>query len=537
MPFSKTPIQSTYETKRIAFITNPENRDSGSDKDFHLTNMMVSVVKSPGEDGKRFFVKTRPGLYPYQAGAVGVGRALYWWSVPSTIVSVVGSDLYFGLTLLFSLTTGSGYVGITEHLDQDALRTLFVCDGNQGWVIKEDGTYRKCVPDVWTASHPTALTASVIATVGSTGFAYDCTTAGTTDTIEPTWPTTVGTTVTDGTVVWTCREQAFPSPHVPQPIFLDGYMFLAKRGTQDVYNSQLNYPWKWDAGNFISAEMYADEVVSLAKNNNMIYAIGAQSIQFLYDNANPTGSPLLNNPGAVLQFGTPAMGTVVQTENEVILVGNTGNGGHSVWTIDGFKAKEISIPAVDSVLDNDFLLSEATATCVRVAGQKLYILFTSTKTLVYSFTTNTWTEWQGPNYTTFGAQYSSDFVSGSPIWLDKTNGIVYRQDAEGIYRDNNLPYHCRIMTPKLDFDSMNRKTMSRFSIVGDIPNVAPQVTVTWSDDDYKTWSSWRTLDYNTDLPAIRQLGDFRRRAFKIDIVSDLMLRLEGIEVDINKGIR
>jgi len=536
VPFSKTPIQSTYETKRIAFITNPENRDSYSDKDFHLTNMMVSVVKSPGEDGKRFFVKTRPGLTPYQVGEVGEGRAIYWWNVPSKIVSVVGSNVYFGLTLLFSLTTGSGYVGITEHLDQDALRTLFICDGNQGWVVKADGTYRKCIPDNWLPTQAYALTDAVTPSPAN-NYVYDVTVAGTTGSSQPVWPTTVGATVTNGTVTFTCREQAFPSPHIPQPIFLDGYMFLAKRGTQDVYNSQLNYPWKWDAGNFLSAEMYADNVVALAKNNNMIYAIGEQSVQFLYDNANPTGTPLLNNPGAVLQFGTPAMGTVVQTEEEVILVGNTGNGGHSVWTINGFKAKEISIPAVDSVLDQDIYLAQAVATCVRVAGQKLYVLSTTDKTLVYSFTTNTWTEWQGPNYTTFQAQYSSDFISGSPLWLDRTNGKIYVQNAEGSYLDDGLFYHCRIMTPKLDFDSLNRKTMSRFSIVGDIPDTTPQVTISWSDDDYKTWSSWRTLNYTGDLPSIRQLGDFRRRAFKIDFVYNGLIRLEGIEVDINKGIR
>lgn len=36
------------------------------------------------------------------------------------------------------------------------------------------------------------------------GFKYICTTAGTSSGAEPTWPTTYGSTVTDGTVTWTC---------------------------------------------------------------------------------------------------------------------------------------------------------------------------------------------------------------------------------------------------------------------------------------------------------------------------------------------
>jgi len=37
------------------------------------------------------------------------------------------------------------------------------------------------------------------------GYWYKCTTAGTSDTAEPTWPTTLGNTVADGTAVWTCQ--------------------------------------------------------------------------------------------------------------------------------------------------------------------------------------------------------------------------------------------------------------------------------------------------------------------------------------------
>jgi hypothetical protein len=38
----------------------------------------------------------------------------------------------------------------------------------------------------------------------ATGFAYQSTTAGTSGAREPTWPRTLGATITDGSVTWTC---------------------------------------------------------------------------------------------------------------------------------------------------------------------------------------------------------------------------------------------------------------------------------------------------------------------------------------------
>lgn len=59
-------------------------------------------------------------------------------------------------------------------------------------------------PD-WAAS--TAYTLNVVRRPPvRNGFAYQCTTAGTSSGTEPTWPTTLGATVNDGTAVWTCIE-------------------------------------------------------------------------------------------------------------------------------------------------------------------------------------------------------------------------------------------------------------------------------------------------------------------------------------------
>lgn len=81
--------------------------------------------------------------------------------------------------------------------------------------------------------------------------------------------------------------------------------------------------------------------------------------------------------------------------------------------------------------------------------------------------------------------------------------------------------------------------MSRFSLIGDIPSESDDTlntfSVQWSDDDYKTWTTARNLILTYDFPSLTQLGQFRRRAFKISISPTVLVRLEGIEVDINKG--
>ncbi len=55
----------------------------------------------------------------------------------------------------------------------------------------------------WTASTAVATTGELVSPTTPNGHFYELTTAGTTGTTEPVWPTAPGATVTDGTAVWT----------------------------------------------------------------------------------------------------------------------------------------------------------------------------------------------------------------------------------------------------------------------------------------------------------------------------------------------
>lgn len=76
-----------------------------------------------------------------------------------------------------------------------------ITNGTAEWTMTDN------VPSgttVWAASTAYAVNATTRPTLNSdTGYYYVCTTAGTSSTVAPTWPTVVGSTVTDGTVVWT----------------------------------------------------------------------------------------------------------------------------------------------------------------------------------------------------------------------------------------------------------------------------------------------------------------------------------------------
>lgn len=73
-------------------------------------------------------------------------------------------------------------------------------------VTEADSITLGYTPGPWEASSAYGLGQKVVPASGLNGFVYECTTAGTSDSGEPTWPVTLGDDVSDGSVEWTCVE-------------------------------------------------------------------------------------------------------------------------------------------------------------------------------------------------------------------------------------------------------------------------------------------------------------------------------------------
>jgi len=73
-------------------------------------------------------------------------------------------------------------------------------------ITDEDGNEPDAWP-YWTGTTAYVLNYRVVPSTRN-GYVYIVTTAGTSSGSAPSWPTTVGNTVTDGTVAWTCEATA-----------------------------------------------------------------------------------------------------------------------------------------------------------------------------------------------------------------------------------------------------------------------------------------------------------------------------------------
>jgi hypothetical protein len=483
----------TKKTVRVPLIGIPLYRDTGARDQKYINVLVESNQNKQAQDTQHYAIK-RPGLVQFSrpSGGAATGRGMYSWN--GNLYSVFGSGtgaLYKDNVALS--VPAPGIAAGTNLCDFEITSAiagtpyLAVNDGSNMFLVNGAGTVTK---------------------------------------------------VTDGD---------YPASNLGVVVFFDGYILVAKSNGK-IYNSVNENPASWNGTglgpdtctDFLQAQMFPDNLVSIARQNNMLVAFGQWSTEFFYDAGNPSpGSFMAKLDQGALQVGCAGINTVMQHEDFVIWVARAQTGGYTVQKLEGItNLKTVSTDPVERLLNSEGAsgtLSSAVAWAVRVGGHFIYVLTLPTlnRTLVYDIDEDRWTEFQGGSSGRFPYVWSTQH-NNVPLVQHETNGRIY-QFSDTVYQDDGASIYTILQTRKYDADTSYRKFCSRLELVGDKTNSTSSIDVQYSDDDYQNFSTARTVDANADRMFLTRLGSFRRRAWKFTHTANTPLRLEAYEMDLQLG--
>lgn len=123
---------------------------------------------------------------------------------------------------------------------------------------------------------------------------------------------------------------------------------------------------------------------------------------------------------------------------------------------------------------------------------------------------------------------SSTRCGGRQFMQHATSGILY-EFSQSAYTDAGNAVVAKIRTPKLDVGVAAPKFMAQVEVIGD--KVASPIALRYTDDDFVTYSPYRTVQLNAERARLRRLGKYSRRAFELIHVNNTALQLEALEVD------
>jgi hypothetical protein len=469
--------QYQNDVERVPLVGHPTNRLGASTKDQLYVNVIPESVKNEITETKKVWLNKRGGFTADTTviGAGGAGRAIYYWHQTGKVYTVVANKVYANTTEKKTLNTSTGTCWFTEF------------KGSSNYLMLGDGV------DLYYID-----TSDVV------------------------------TEVTDGDL---------PSTQVT-PVFFDSYIFIIKDGTAQIYNSDVDDATAWDPTNFLSAEQYADNLVALIRQVNYVVAFGRDSTEFFFDAENASGSPLSRQESVSIKIGCAARDSVAQIDRRIVFVGRSQTGEPQVWQFEGLTSSEISNEFVRKILTAEgSSLSTAKAWFCTHRGHTLYVLNLSARTIVYDCNEKMWVDWSinsSGSHAVLPFNYATEGTNNRILVLHSTDGKIYELDPD-VHTDDAGAILVKVVTDKVDFNTTAQKFQANLALVCDAQS-SGTVTVDWSDDDYGTWSTSRSLDLTARRAYTKSGGVFRRRAYRLLHSANTPFRAESLELEIQRRV-
>lgn len=453
-----------------------------SDKDVRFINCLPVTVKDEITRTQRAYVIKRPGFVSNGTVSAGnVGTAVHVWIGNSNkVVSAFGSTnstIYDGTSSVGAITGVCN--GITETNLSGTSTLGITSEDSTAWVYPAGGVLAKIT--------------------------------------DGDFPGNAGKT-TAGTFA-----------------YLDGYAFIM---TADglLYNSDLNSLTAWTASNYLSTNAYPDGGVGCIRFRDSIIAFGKESMEFYRNAGNASGSPLTRIDELTQLVGCISGDAIGQIRDTVYWAGATKQSNIAVYAYNGQLTK-VSTPEIEAQLTLAGP-SNVSITTMGFYGRHFVVVLASNTTYVYCLEENNWHEWNS----TVPLWYKADGLSSGGTIVNycvsdkSTSGKVFVFNPASVsYQDNGSAFSAIIQTAKLDLGSTKRKSLNRLYVVGDEETSTSTLTITYSDDDYQTSSTSRTVDLSDSRPNLTRLGTFRRRSFTLTHSANTPMRLEALDFDITEG--
>lgn len=363
--------------------------------------------------------------------------------------------------------------------------------------------------------------------------------------------------------------------------YLDGYLVAA--GAGGVYNSALDDGSSWAATDFILPQSMGESngIQWVINHKNHIAVFGKTSIEFLYNAGNPTASPFSVRRDYQI-FGTGlfqsnTMGSVtnnprvylvdIDRGNTVAFISHSASGLLGVHLLENFQLRKISNLTIDKYLNqkwDETVLRHPMLASIVINGRTLLLLTVRAyigtteyyKTWAYDIDGGVWTPWTTHTSLAPGGAFEcpaaaplahssgvtvNDKPLGSVVQL--SDGKIYYLD-EAAYQDQDSSATARditvtVVTPRFRGPeraySAPKFQRSMYLLCDRYPDPGT-ASVSWTDDDYGTYSTAVTLDLSEPDANIAGMGSFNERAYKIVHTANTPFRLEQMaETEINIG--
>lgn len=437
--------------------------NSATNKDTRFVNCFAITIPNKITGKKRIKTVKRPGWGTATTPAAGsIGNQVMVWTGESpgdNVVSAFGgtnSTIYVGTTSKGAITGKA--TGLTET------------------------TVGATVPTV------------VISSSDSTAWYYDTATGTATKITDAQFPGNAGKTLA-GTFA-----------------HIDGFACIMTTDA-GLYASDLNSVTAWTANSFDTANTYPDVGVGCIRQGNFILAFGTQSLQFFY-NAGLSPFPFAKASAKTIKIGAIHADAIGQIADTIFWIGSTHEGGLSGFKYDG-SVSRFSTPEIDT---NIILAGTANVsiTTIRYFGRSFVRVKAASVVYVYCIEEDEWFEesTETPLATKVAATSIGSAMVNYAVSNISTAGKVFVMNHSAlVFTDNGVAYTARVQTDLMDMDTTKEKAWDDVELVCDRETSTSTITLSYTDDDYQTYTTWGNLDLSDARPRATRLGMSRRRAW------------------------